>query len=103
MQLTKVENEAQKLGNSPKIPQQQVTEPELKIISVQSLTFHSNMWKFDRFPLWQIPWTEMETSQKAFEVNRTQIYKYILKGNINWSWILAISGSLHEVLKVIKC
>ena len=51
MQLTKVENEAQKLGNSPKIPLQQVTEPELKIISVQSLTFHSNMWKFDRFPL----------------------------------------------------
>lgn len=61
MQLTKVENEVQKLGNSPQIPQQQVTEPELKIISVQSLwpstvpcgnltnflfdKFHEQKWK----------------------------------------------------------
>ena len=61
MQLTKGQSEAQKLGNLPQVLQQQVTEPELKIISVQGLwpsavscgnltnflfdEFHEQRWK----------------------------------------------------------
>lgn len=48
MQLTKVESEAQKLGNLPQVLQQQVTEPELKIISARVCDlpqYHVEIWQ----------------------------------------------------------